>query len=196
MSAAAEVLATRLDAISRQLRLQADDLAAVRGLADSAHRVLGDLTDRVDVVEKLATMPAPPAGSGGGSWLADPDPQALGDLAGWVDRVLVHYPSTVEVLGDCWPWHPWVVEELLALSRAWSEAYDVERPSGIRAVDWHDRYRPGVMDRIRRTLSDCGLEAHGPGRRADHTRLPAVCGADQVPAAADWWTAARPPSTP
>src|SRR5262249_49900177 len=125
------------------------------------------------------------------SWLADPEPTMLAGLVTWLGRVLVHYPDTADALGECWPLHPWIVEELLALQAAWYEAYDSGRPSGTKAVDWHARHKPGVLHRIRRTLADCTIDAHRPGGRADHTRLSRLAGVEHAERAADWWSACR-----
>jgi hypothetical protein len=100
-------------------------------------------------------------------------PDALTELGGWLDEVFVEYPDAVDTLGDCWPCHPWVVEELLALKAAWHEAYESERASGSKAVDWHDRHRPGAVTRISRALSACSAAAHRPGGRLDTGQAPA-----------------------
>ena len=196
MSPAAEALAGQLDALSRQLRLHGEDLVTVRALAEAATRVLDDLVERIDQVEHTASTAATrlaehlAAGDRNPrcwSWLAEPDPKAVVRLADWMGRVLLHYPTTPAALSPCWPWHPWAVEELLALHRSWTEAYIGATASGLRAVDWHERHRPGVLTRIGRTLADCDLAAHHPGARADHTHQPALAGAAQIDQATAWW---------
>ena len=88
------------------------------------------------------------------SWLdADLDPHdpsvaedILTRLAQWVAGVYLRYPDAR--LPDCWLWHPEVVEELLWLHQAWLAAY-AEGARVTAAADWHDRYRPGVVARIK-----------------------------------------------
>lgn len=196
MSSEWDALAARLEAISRQLRTHSSDLAEVRQLADTTHRVLDDLVERLDETTTLATETAaalaehldgPDEAVRCWSWLAAPDPEALDALAQWVATVLVGYPDTLRTLSGCWPWHPWAVEELLALHRAWTETYHGRRPPGAKAVDWHDRYKPGVLGRLK-TLEECAMDAHTPGGKADHTRRPMAAGIDQAKPAGAWWT--------
>jgi hypothetical protein len=87
-----------------------------------------------------------------------------------MDQVLVHYPGAVEALGMCWSLHSWIVEELVALHAAWIEAYCGERASGTRAVDWHERHRPGVISRISVVTAGCSVEAHQPGGRLNRPK--------------------------
>lgn len=199
MSTQFDVLASRIDALSCQVRAQTGEIADMCA-------ALVAVADRVAEVEELATATAESvteqvsqSGDGGrcplASWLTEPAPKALAALTAWIDTVLVQYPDVVDALGECWPLHPWIVEELTALHAAWTEAYTGEHPSGIRAVDWHERHRPGVIERIRRALTDCSVHAHNPGGRADHTRLPEVPGLDQARTAVAWWTSQRPAET-
>lgn len=113
-------------------------------------------------------------GAGGSSdvaavraWLlADDVDQAvtdLADLVAWLDRVYLHYPGAE--LRSCWLWHPDVVEELWWLRRAHAEAYDPETGSWLRVGDWHDRQRPGVIQRVAKSIGSCELALHAPGAR-------------------------------
>lgn len=109
------------------------------------------------------------------SWLlgADPD-QALADLAAliaWLDRVFLRYPDAA--LGDCWLWHPHVIEELWWLHQAHAEAYHPETGSWLRVGDWHDRQRPAVAKRVRDVLAKCGLTLHTPEHAKGRLPLPA-----------------------
>lgn len=200
MSTPFEALAARVDALSRQVRANAELLAEVRQIAERADHAFVDLVDRVADAQQLAAaaVAATKARDGGTqtvaserrikSWLAVPRSEALPVLVDWIERVLIHYPGTVDALSDCWPFHPWVVEELVALHAAWDEAFEGDRACGSKAVDWHDRLRKGVIARICTVTADCSMAAHVSGRRADHRLRVAIPGAPRVAAASVWWT--------
>ena len=138
-------------------------------MAEAVHRVLPELAERISAV---ASGPGEPddlveADDMSQSWLLNQRPQMLDRLREWLEQVLIHYPGSTQALGPCWPLHPWIVEELLALRAAWFEAYEGERASATRTVDWHDRYRPGVVRRITEHISGCSEEAHRKGGRLD-----------------------------
>jgi hypothetical protein len=193
-----EVLAARVDAIGRHVRAFTEVVTRTEQTAEAAHQALDGLVDRILVVERLVAEAAEQVTAASASadeeqpavqsWLARPQRAQLVELAGWTEQVLIHYPGTAEALRSCWPYHPWAVEELLALHAAWREAYVGKRVNGGRAVDWHDRHRPGVLARLRKELGDCSIEAHEPGRRADHRRLPTVAGGEYVESAVGWWS--------
>jgi hypothetical protein len=147
-----------------QLDAVADD---AKRTAEAVHRVLPELADRVAAVAGDRTELANRVSRDEDlpSWLANELPEMLVQLQGWLDHVLIHYPDTAIALGVCWPLHPWIVEELLALRAVWFEAYQGERVNGTKAVDWHDRLRPGVLRRIREHTAGCSPEAHRPGGR-------------------------------
>lgn len=95
-------------------------------------------------------------------WLEfPPDPHesvaALSDLAGWLGRVYRRYPGGD--LPTCWAWHPWVIEELLALRAAHAAAYAPQAKPGL-AVDWHAHQRPETAERIRHGLGTHSLDQH------------------------------------
>lgn len=124
------------------------------------------------------------------SWLTIDDTDTartlLADLVDWLTRVYAHYPAAVDALGECWPWHPTAVEELLALRAGWHAAYTSPDATAARALDWHDRHLPGTLRRLRAALADCSQPAHQPGGRADHLcpTIPATTHLDQL---AGWW---------
>jgi hypothetical protein len=133
------------------------------------------------------------------SWLLISDPElavtVLADLVEWLDRVYLRFPHTE--LGACWLWHPNVIEELLWLRCAHADAYGPETGSWLRAGDWHDRQRPGVVRRVREALGKCDLSLHAPGRPHGHAPAvaPLVAHAAQI---AEQWatTGTRPEPTP
>lgn len=137
--------------------------------AESAQRVLPELADRIAAV-KPSVAPSANAGASPSSWLAERERADAKALVAWINRVLIHYPGMGQSLGVCWPFHSWIVEELFALHAAWVEAYQSERASGSKVVDWHDRMRPSVAGRIGAVASGCSVEAHRPGGRM-HTEL-------------------------
>ncbi|HVK25942.1 MAG TPA: hypothetical protein VM677_31685 [Actinokineospora sp.] len=134
------------------------------------------------------------------SWLALPaDPalaqRVLTDLCDWMTVVYLRYADAVAGLPECWLWHPDVVEELLWLSQAWHAAQRAGANAATQVGDWHDRYRPGVVRRIKAVAGTCSVENHQS--RPDHTP-PAA--STPPPAAvaliAHWWGAVRVDAAP
>lgn len=133
---------------------------------------------RVDLAEKLLRVlteqVAGLAGAAAGdepelpavrSWLLVRDAgQAsldLADLVQWLAAVYLRYQHAV--LPSCWLWHPDVVEELCWLRQAHAEAYTSPHASYTKAGDWHDRQRPGVVQRVQKAIGGCELVVHGGG---------------------------------
>ncbi|NJC70843.1 hypothetical protein HC031_14115 [Planosporangium thailandense] len=164
-------LARDVEQLRREVDQHRADIDRARETGDTAHRVLADLVDRVAAVADDRPVGADNTEDGQHagveSWLVSPRPEALQELVEWMDQVLIHYPGTVDALGQCWSLHAWIVEELLALRAAWSEAYQGDRAGGTKAVDWHERHRPGVIARITQGTAGCSVEAHQPGGRLD-----------------------------
>lgn len=121
------------------------------------------------------------------SWLMLPaDAEAAGEVLAevvtWLQAVLLRYRDAADALPDCWAWHPDVIEELLWLMDAWLAAYQGENASVALVADWHDRYRPNVVKRIRTHVGNCSLENHtSPAGPAP------VPTADAVETIAEWW---------
>lgn len=189
--------ATSVGGLARDLEALHRDVSGLSGLA----RRVEDLAQLVTRVAETATAAATgPAGEGVVSWLdADLDPRdpsvaqaILTRLADWLAGVYLRYPDAA--LPDCWLWHPEVVEELLWLHQAWLAAYG-EGARVTAAADWHDRYRPGVIARIKKSADMCALEDHQPGKiRHRPARTAPVLDALLVIAA--WWTSARDEPAP
>jgi hypothetical protein len=162
--------------------------------------VLLDLADRVAAVGdgqalSATTLAKPAAGSSGmSSWIVVEGQQVaerlLADLVEWCGSVLRHYPGVAEAMGECWLLHPPAVEELVALQSAWIDAYVGENASAARAMDWHDRHRPGAVARVADIVGTCTSADHRPGRSADSCPAP-VAGADMTIAVAAWWCRTR-----
>lgn len=65
-------------------------------------------------------------------------------------------------LAACWAWHPWAVEDLLALRRAHHHAY---RPRGTprERLDWRTTHLPDIAKGVTDRLMGCQLKAHRSG---------------------------------
>ena len=97
-----------------------------------------------------------------------------------IDRVhwLVERYGLHEDLGQCWPQHPALVEELTALCLAWHAAYD--GGTGEAPLRWHEAF-----DRARRRWHD--WDRHTKCRLGQHREAPnaAVWSADWLQGARD-----------
>ncbi|MGH3682294.1 MAG: hypothetical protein ACRDT2_18820, partial [Natronosporangium sp.] len=119
-------LATEIEQLQRRMVTQQDGVRQAQESADHAHRVLIDIVDRVKALADQHTTSRTtqdPAAGAPVSWLTLTDPAAarvaLAELADWLTDVYLHYPGSLDSLGECWPWHPAAVEELLALRGGW-----------------------------------------------------------------------------
>lgn len=119
----------------------------------------------------------------------------LTELSSWLVRVFLRYPDAASVLPECWWWHPDVVEELVCLMRAWLAAYVDKDATVGRAADWHDRYRPGVVKRIKTVTANCSLEAHQAGGER-HLPGPMIPAGMALAPIAEWWGTARTDTAP
>lgn len=178
--------------------------AAVAGLArelEAVRRLVEPLPGRVDALGELAeqlarrvaALAARPTSGAMPSWLVAPaDEQTiramLGELTVWLDDVLFRYPDAAAVVPECWLWHPDVVEELLWLMHAWLAAYQGPNASVALVGDWHDRYRPGVVRRIKTSAGVCSPEVHAEGGRRPDPRPPVGIDVDRL---AGWWATDR-----
>lgn len=125
------------------------------------------------------------------SWIVAPEDadvtrSLLAELDAWVAMVLLRYTDAATALPECWLWHPDIVEEVLWLMRAWLAAYQGEKASVALVADWHDRYRPGVVRRVKGLAGTCSLEVHLD--RPDRQRASFVSRRpDAVGDIAAWW---------
>lgn len=135
-----------------------------------------------------------PDGADGG---APVDPESverlLAGLVVWVERVYLRYADAVRHFPECWLWHPDVLEELTWLRHAWQCAYQDENAPAGRAWDWHDRYRPGVVRRIRDLAGRCSLAVH---THRETGTAPTATGAGELPGLAAWWAGNRHAAPP
>jgi hypothetical protein len=60
------------------------------------------------------------------------------------------------VVHDCWPHHEAALWEFGNLWAAWNRIYkDRKRPNLDEALNWHDRWLPGVRARLKETMQGC-----------------------------------------
>ena len=176
------------------LRRTVDALRGLSGQVEDLARVVSELAERV------ATAAGRPSPVSAPSWLDLPADllaaqPLLRDLVTWLGDVYLRYPDGGKSLPDCWLWHPDVVEELVWLWHAWLAAYRAEAATVTAAGDWHDRYRPGVVRRIKTVAGTCSLETHLP--RGDRSGgRPVVPLAGAMAPIAQWWATRRTDTAP
>lgn len=164
-----------------QLRRRLEPVESLPGRVQQ----LAELVDTV--TEKVATLSARRQATEVPSWLMAPadagtTADMLDELATWLQQVLLRYSDAAAALPECWAWHPDVVEELLWLMHAWLAAYHGDSASITRVADWHDRYRPGVVRRIKHSAGTCSLENHTQPGGPPRVPLGEAC--DEIAA---WW---------
>jgi hypothetical protein len=109
-------------------------------------------------------------------------------LVPWYDRVGDDQDLPKEIGGGerrprrrippCWAWHRDVVIELSWLCQDWMTLYRLQAGNPARAGDWHSRYLPGVLLRIRNTSTAAGCTRK-------HTVLPGAADAASEPVGPD-----------
>ena len=197
---------TQLDAVAEQLKQTG------RRHTDLAATVSEDLAPRVNALQQLVTeefrrlrgdidvLPSerqeqnktknPPV-----DWAALTEEQAAEQwpiLARWIGETLVpRYELTRDELPDCWALHPPVVAELSWLRTAYVQAYLTGSPPQPGA-DWHTRWRPAVLTRIRELIKpdECSPGKHAPRRGSAPIQLGAPNGAlprTQLAEPTCWW---------
>ena len=152
-----------LDRIGQKIEgpLGGDKLAEVRLLVADVAEELAALAKRVDELEETGKRQAVVSlwellDEGAGALQAE-----LDDIHGWLRAVFLRYPWAAASLPPCWVLHPWMVEELAWLRRAWRDAYHGPGASGAKAGEWHDRHLPGFVGRLRD--NGCSAPQHVPG---------------------------------
>lgn len=78
------------------------------------------------------------------------DPPEDDELETWVAWVRLNYQpvSRADQIPECWGEHPGLVNELTTLHATWREDFQTN-PNAGSAQLWHDRWFPGVLQRMR-----------------------------------------------
>ncbi len=186
----AAALAGRVDATEHEVRKTSADVAALgRGLADLTAQIRtlttngtgGTGTDSAAQDDDEDGRPA-----GQLDWFAVDDVETarviLTGLQDTVEAVLTHHGISLDV--PCWPLHPAVVVELLALVAERTGAYTGPKPTPVS--EWLTRWLPATTERITAALATC-LAEHGHRERP---HLYDTTGFDPLSAAA-WWARER-----
>ena len=180
------LLASRLSEISEQLGGIATRMEAAEAAIGGQARILAETAGLAREVSRLSAAVAGQGSQTAGrpvpvhprqpAWAAMNHAEyadALRDLARWVTAVLLQrYPATGAVLPPCWPAHPAVVEELDWLYWDWTGWADEPEARSRDAADWHDRWLPGVLARIRPPIAACGQQGRHINQ-AGQRRVPA-----------------------
>lgn len=86
-------------------------------------------------------------------------------LENWLDQWLIPtYELTLGELPPCWMHHPAMREELSWLRSAWAGAYRTGRGSGVNAGEWHVRWLPAAIERIKGHAHRAGCSIAGKHR--------------------------------
>lgn len=184
-----EALARRLDAVENRLAalegLPADVAAlgrAVAEISEQMKRLTTATTGRLLRSAGNGSGSGPSTGTAAGdedagdgqpNWLAVDDPESAGLLLEYAGAFIrdVLAPLGAAPPAGCWPLHPGVVVELVALQREHGDAYAGDSPTPVS--EWLARWLPGARERVFAELSACVMERghrHG-GRIYDATGL-------------------------
>ena len=107
----------------------------------------------VTLANALTAGPRAQAPTWVGLSLEDHDKQ-LAELTEWVDGILrSSYPDSAPAA--CWPNHWQAVWELSTLAAEWRRIYQRPAPDLAGALDFHDRWLPGVSRRLAAIQADC-----------------------------------------
>jgi hypothetical protein len=186
--AAVAGLAREVDGIGRKVA----ELAELPERVDEIARVTSGLARSVKALtDRTSPRPCP-------SWLVAPEDaddvrRLLDEVCVWTGTVYLRYGDASTSFPDCWLWHPDVVEELLWLMHAWIDAYQDPGASVGLVGDWHERWRPGVVRRIRAYAGTCSRDSHRvrPGWTSLDMAAREVPSLDVFEAVGEWWALRR-----
>jgi hypothetical protein len=194
--AALLALASEVEALRARLEPLKELDKGLAELADTVTSLADEVAARerrVSVVGALSWLDLPDGVDGAEPLDTDSVARLLEGLAGWVQRVYLRYADAAKHFPECWLWHPDVIEELTWLRHAWQCAYQVEDAAPGLAWDWHDRYRPGVVRRLRELAGRCSLDNH---TRRETGAAPIACGSGGLGERAAWWASNRHTAPP
>lgn len=87
------------------------------------------------------------------------------ELRQWAEAILRREYGGYQ-LPECWSNHPHAIWELSILAAEWHRTYNRERPDLNRALEFNDRWLPGVVRRIADITRRCNPECTTRRRRA------------------------------
>jgi hypothetical protein len=155
-------LAVRLDALRRDVESLAAEVNTVTTKQREQAAALADITELRERVEQILAIvtggddPSPVTWF----WLTMSEQERsdkFSELSDWVETVLrAQYPDYLAAqVRPCWPNHAEAKWELAWLYQLWSVAYLAERRVPKDAADWHDRWAPGVVERLGQVMIQC-----------------------------------------
>lgn len=130
-------------------RLQHEGIGGTLVLRTEVKKMARELAEALEK-NRLKPPPAP-------WWCVDQaeGTAMLAELRSWVDGFLRrHYPGYLAALRPCWVNHPEAVWELSTLQAEWIRIYADEQNRELKgALAWHDRWLPGVLARLKMSIS-------------------------------------------
>jgi hypothetical protein len=141
---------------------RADEIAALQASVEVQQIGLNRLSAEVRQLTDLLTHQPPAAAADGAAdagdgekpapwnWRHLPERQAAAlwrEIADWLTWLHTRYPLA-ETIPACWWRHPEIVEELTAAHAAWKAAYTSPGASPDAPGEWHDRWLPGLEQRL------------------------------------------------
>jgi hypothetical protein len=177
-------LAAQLETLRGQLARYTGETGALRArleeFAGQDMVQLGEirrLSGKVDEAISKRDAADPPAPF----WLRLDDEEyaaRLAELRDWVERFArIQYPGYFAKLPLCWEAHPDALWELSTLMTEWVRIYgDPDSRPLADALVFHDRYMPGVLDRLAQAIkcdaTGCRMVRSSPWERSPPPRRP------------------------
>jgi len=118
---------------------------------DELETNLHSLVELVGQITNTGGPATPPARPSVWAWSHLTDPRARTQWAGlvpWVRWLIDRYPRALRDFPPCWYLHSDALEELSALWAAWMAAYHGNDNPRDDLIAWHDRWLPGVIQRL------------------------------------------------